>query len=316
MKEINWVRNIAVMVMLSLLLIMLGGCSIPDILMPQKGEDTEKMSISLGGTVTCYAEPDRASDILATFHNGLQVEYDEIITIQGLQWVQCEHGWVVIAGEESSEEAEPQAAFIRAKLLNVRSAPGESSKQVAQLPKGTFVNVYEIVRADDGRWARVDQGWVYLKHVYFPGEEGNITGFAVVRDNGAKVSTRILESGETVEKLKAGKRVAFLEKLEMKNGDVWIYANDGWINGDDVYIEGDEGKRPCSGIVVDSTPLNVRQGPGTNYEIITSLPYGTYVEVIERINRGKYDWGYIGNGWIYMEHVELEATADNFIAES
>ena len=100
--------------------------------------------------------------------------------------------------------------------------------------------------------------------------------------------------------------MAFLEKLELKDGAVWIYANDGWIRGEDVYIEGEEGKRPCTGIVVDSTPLNVRQGPGTNYEIITSLPYGTYVEVIERINRGEYDWGFIGNGWIYMKNVDTE----------
>ena len=196
--------------------------------------------------------------------------------------------------------------FIRAKLLNVRSAPGESSPLVAQLPKGTFVHVYETAEVEGGVWARVDEGWVYGRHVYYPGDEGKISGYAVARDNGAKVKTRVLESGETVESLKAGKRVAFLEKLEMQNGDSWIYVDGGWINGKDVYIEGDEGKRPAHGIVVDETPLNVRRGPGTNYDIIRSMPYGTEVYVFERINRGKFDWGFVGDGWIYMEHVSLD----------
>lgn len=283
------------LICVTILLAMLAGC----VFMPET-----KHTVFLDGTVNCYAEPDLTSEILVTFNQGLEVNIDETITIKGIVWAQSEHGWVVISGEEGTEEAAPREGFVRAKLLNVRSAPGEGSEQVDQLPKGTYVKVSEIVEADDGRWAKVDEGWVYLKHIYFPGEAGNATGYAVVRDEGAKVATRILEKGETVEKLKAGKRVTFLEKLELKNGQVWIYANDGWINGNNVYIEGDEGKRPCSGIVVDSTPLNVRIGPGTNYEIVTSLPFGTRVEVIERINRGEYDWGFIGNGWIYMKNVD------------
>ena len=314
-------RNIiSLLLLVSLLATMLCGCLPIDKFTTVPGSETEETILLLSGTVNCYAEPDLNSQILATFNNGLEVTPGEIITVSGLQWTKCEHGWVVL-NSNSAEDAtvpteafEPREAFIRAKLLNVREAPGESSKQVDQLPRGTFVTVYNIQKADDGHWAKVDQGWVYLKHVYFPGEEGNNTGYAVVRDDGASIKTRILEKGETVEKLKAGKRVAFLEKLEVKNGDVWIYAEGGWIKGEDVYIEGDEGLRPAHGIVVDSTPLNVRVGPGTNYEILRSLPYGTEVHVIERINRGKYDWGFVGDGWIYMEHVSLE-NDENLSAE-
>ena len=336
MKKNHWVRNIALVLLICTAVTMFAGCEIPkmdffggdqslmpngenaisnqqteaatDESMPTQIEATEeaKESITLDGTVKCYAQPDLSSQVVATFNNGLEVTYDEVLFIGNLQWVECQHGWVVIAGEETPVISDPKDGFIRAKLLNIRTAPGESSPLATQLPKGTFVHVYESKTVEDGTWARIDQGWAYMRHIYFPGENGNNTGYAVARDNGAKVSTRVLESGETVKNLKAGTRVAFQEKLEMQNGDVWIYAEGGWLKGKDIYIEGDEGKRPAQGIVVDETPLNVRRGPGTNYEIVRSLPYGTEVHVIERINRGKFDWGFVGDGWIYMEHVSLE----------
>ena len=97
-------------------------------------------------------------------------------------------------------------------------------------------------------------------------------------------------------------------KVRAENGDLWVYAEGGWISEKDIYIEGTEGKRPCTGIVDDTTPLNVRFGPGTDYAINTSLPDGTYVRVLERITCKKHDWGFVGDGWIYMDNVDIHGT--------
>lgn len=295
-------------------------------------QEARPETVNLEGTVICYTKPDTSSKQKVVFNDGLETDIITTKTVDGIQWAKTEYGWVILAGgnmgenvfvevvpgdtselvEEEPEydtpaiEYEARDVFIRAKLLNVRTAPGEDSPLATQLPKGTYTQAYEVTEVDGGKWVRLDQGWAYMKHVYFPGDTGNTTGYAVVRDNGAKVKSRILESGETLETLKAGDRVYFLEKLEMQNGDVWIYTENGWIKGDDIYIEGDNGLRPAHGVVVDETPLNVRRGPGTNFEILNSLPYGTEVHVIERINRGEFDWGYTGEGWIYMKNVSLE----------
>ena len=73
-----------------------------------------------------------------------------------------------------------------------------------------------------------------------------------------------------------------------------------------VYVEGTEGQRPCYVMVIDSTPLNVRLAPGTDNEVLDQLHYGDYVDILERVERNGNDWGYTGEGWIFMDLTEIQ----------
>ena len=194
-------------------------------------------------------------------------------------------------------------AFVAAKLLNVRSGPGEDYEQVDRIPTGTKVVLNRI--SEDERWGRIDQGWVYIGHLYFPGDTGEKAGYAVVREKKVTVYDAVRDGKNSVKTLSTGTRVKILEQLTV-DGQKWGYAEEGWVPMEFLYLEGDAGKRPCEGIVIDSTPLNVRMGPSTKFSIITSLPYGTPVEVIERIKCNGNDWGFIGTGWIYMKNVDIQ----------
>ena len=167
-----------------------------------------------------------------------------------------------------------------------------------------MVLITDMQQAPDGRWGRVEEGWIPVANVYVPGTKGQNTGYAVVRESGASVYDRIYEYGAAIDQLTTGQRFEVMEVINTSGGE-WAYLEGGWVNVTNLYIEGRRGNRPCSGMVIDSTPLNVRVGPSTDYSINTSLPYGTYVNVMERINCNGNDWGYIGNGWIFMNLVDM-----------
>ena len=311
MKKKN-IRHIVLAVVLAVVLTMFSGCELLPFGQPS---ESVKEKVEFEGLVVCYEEPDLDSKVKATFNDGLETEYDNTVNIDGVQWIETEYGWIILHREESdtgvTEKFEPREAFVTATMLNVRSAPGTASEKVTQLPKGTQVFITETVRDSEGLWGKAEQGWVYIGHLYFPGEVGENTGFAVVREKGAKVYDTIVDDREVIAEMDACDRIEVLEQIKLSNGKLWIYAGGGWVSGSDVYVEGAEGKRPCTGIVVDTTPLNVRMGPGTDYEINTALPNGTYVEVLERITRKKHDWGFVGNGWIYMDNVDIHSEGED-----
>ena len=60
---------------------------------------------------------------------------------------------------------------------------------------------------------------------------------------------------------------------------------------------------PAAGYTVSADLLNVRSGPGTDYEIVGGLSKGTAVSVCGTQQGGGRSWGQIGAGWICMDYV-------------
>ena len=60
-----------------------------------------------------------------------------------------------------------------------------------------------------------------------------------------------------------------------------------------------------SGTVFNTDSLNVRKGPGTNFDTVTSLKRGSVVEVFEQSAVDGTVWGRIANGWVNMQYVSL-----------
>lgn len=59
-------------------------------------------------------------------------------------------------------------------------------------------------------------------------------------------------------------------------------------------------------MVTDSKGLNIRSGPGTNYDLVGSLPYGTQVTILSTQTVDGYIWGQIDNGWIRLDFTDYQ----------
>lgn len=60
------------------------------------------------------------------------------------------------------------------------------------------------------------------------------------------------------------------------------------------------------GVVCNTSWLNVRKGPGTDYERVNKLARGTEVIVYETVTKHGTVWGRIDEGWVSMKYIRLD----------
>lgn len=126
--------------------------------------------------------------------------------------------------------------------------------------------------------------------------------YGVVTASELNIRQSASQSADRVGFYTYGDRIAVLES---SNG--WGRTDKGWISLSYVYMDGDTGSKTASGTVT-ATQLNVRSGPGTNYEVVKSLTQGANVQVLEQITIGTTTWGYVSGGWASMEYINTGAT--------
>lgn len=62
------------------------------------------------------------------------------------------------------------------------------------------------------------------------------------------------------------------------------------------------------GTVINADSLNVREKPGTNYKLVTTLKRGSVVEIFEQTAIDGNVWGRTANGWVNMQYIALNHT--------
>ena len=84
-----------------------------------------------------------------------------------------------------------------------------------------------------------------------------------------------------------------------------LYAH--WVDG--------EGKAPSEGdesdgvsVNITANELNVRKGPGTNYEAAGQLNKGDKVVITETAPNGSYTWGKFYGGWIRLDYTDYQVS--------
>ena len=65
-----------------------------------------------------------------------------------------------------------------------------------------------------------------------------------------------------------------------------------------------------TGVVYNTSYVNVRKAAGVNSELVTRLSSGTYVTVFEQITKDGAVWGRIEQGWVCMDYIKLEPKED------
>ena len=233
----------------------------------------------------------------------------------------------------------PENTAIVKVQVNVRSSPSNTAPVISQLDAGEQSEVLMLKTIHGIDWAYLSQGWVPcesldMSHVTLTsdstdtpastdptadtptettkatepdnsGSQTSTTGksYGVVTATELNIRSKADVSGDKVGTYAYGTRLTF---SETSNG--WGKTNKGWVSLKYVYMDGDNGSNGCTGVVTASSGLNVRSGPGSNYDKIKTLAKGDKVTVKERIKIDGTYWGYASGGWICMDYVFVDGT--------
>lgn len=195
--------------------------------------------------------------------------------------------------------------------LNVREGVGISYEVVTTLSRGDRVAILEQQDLNGVMWGRIENGWICLEYVHIDGtpmdEEPDETT-TVLED---PVSGKVLATELNIRKgpgtnydvcgtLFNGNNVTVTET----KGN-WGKTDSGWVNMIFVYFP-DSLDSETVEAVVDADDLNVRTGPGTSYESLYKVNTGTEVTIYKQVTIRNTRWGYIGDGWLCMDYVEIK----------
>lgn len=202
----------------------------------------------------------------------------------------------------SAAESGSGNAVVIATQLNVRESPTTDSDKVGSLSYGDRVTITDT---QDG-WGKIAKGWIYLKYVYRDGDTGSngCTGTvtATQLNKRAGPGTKYDKTGS----LNQGDTVNVLQRVTI-NGTDWGYVTGGWISMDYVDTGDSSGSTggtstTGNGTITAENGLNIRSGPGTDYDSVGGLKKGDRVSIIEQ----KDGWGRISEGWISMKYVKMD----------
>ena len=215
---------------------------------------------------------------------------------------------------ESTEETappEPICGTVIAKELKIRTGVGDFHEQSGVLLRGDVVEILEETVVNGIPWGRISKGWICLTQVQLenqtpedqsPSEDFNFNGAM----KGTVIAEELnLRAGpgtkyEIVKKLKLGDSVIISEM----NG-TWGKTEYGWLNTVFAYFPDDLDSKTIKATVTADV-LNVRIGPSTSYESLYKLENGAEVKIIKQVTIRNNLWGYIGDGWICMDYVDIQ----------
>ncbi len=296
-------RAFALFLSLCLFGAVLCGCEgISSIMDRNNGPDT----MILPQDIVLYQEPDGTSEHLGRVRAGKEIEFVSSKRINGVWWYETQDGWFALfepdnSGSNGSANGHVILSGFATGEIDLLSSAGASASVIGFLDVGTYVEIYQI----RDLWAQTDRGWVEMAKVYVPGRTGVNPGWCLTLKNYLGCYNAPSFDSTKMTEYKAMQRLKIYETIVI--GDVsWGYTDSGWICLDDTYVEGTVGTGACTVKVTDKTPLNVRVGPGTSYDVIRTLNIRSVVEVLYQVNNGSDDWGFIGDGWIYMDLTEVQ----------
>ncbi|MBO7253527.1 MAG: SH3 domain-containing protein, partial [Oscillospiraceae bacterium] len=200
--------------------------------------------------------------------------------------------------------------IVRVNELNIRASAGTNGTRVGSYNYGARVEFFE----KSGNWGRTEKGWICLDYVYQDGTTGSKTATGTVTGNGLNIRSGPGTGYGTVGSLNKGDRVSILEQFTY-NGTTWGCTKNGWISLDFVELDGgnnntnnnngDDDEDTSIVATITGNNVNIRSGPGTNYEAVGTLNKGDRVTLITRQTVNGVVWGNIAEGWICMDFAKV-----------
>ena len=188
---------------------------------------------------------------------------------------------------------------VTATQLNIRESAATTANRAGSYSYGDRITILET----NNGWGRTDKGWVSMDYVYVDGTTGKNTAKGLVTGNGLNVRSGPGTNYNSVASYAAMTRVNILEQVKV-GGTTWGCTKDGWISLSYVYIDGTTGDGAATGTISGSN-VNIRSGPGTNYDRVGSYNSGDTVQVYAQFTVGNMKWGCTSKGWVSMDYVEV-----------
>lgn len=304
--------------------------------------EPEKTNIAIvKEQVNVRSSPSAESNIINQLDAGEEVEINRIESVNGIQWAYIPlKGWVTTdnldmtnvsglvdpnstpANPENTEPPPPtettappvennntttntntnaagKKGVIITNDLNIRSQPSTDGDRVGGLNYGDRVAITET----DNGWGKIDKGWISLKYVYIDGTTGTNTGKGIVTGTNLNVRSGPGTNYDAVTSYSQLNRVDILEQIKIGN-TTWACTKDGWVSMDYIYVDGTKGEGAGTGTVTGDA-VNIRSGPGTTYEAVSSAKSGDTVEILAQFTIGEMTWGCTKSGWIAMNYVSM-----------
>ena len=243
-----------------------------------------------------------------------------------------------IASEPSIEATETTSPTTEAPKVNVAvvkeqvnalSSPTVDSNVLTTLNAGDEVSVNRVETIGAIQWAYIPlKGWVNtesldMTNVTISGASSTPAGS---NDSGAPTTTTapasttgttgsgkvgtvtaselLIRQSPSTAATSVGKYTKGTQVTILESSNGWGRTDKGWISLSYVYIDGTTGDGAATGTISGSN-VNIRSGPGTNYDRVGSYNSGDTVQVYAQFTVGNMKWGCTSKGWVSMDYVEV-----------
>lgn len=297
---------------------------------------TVNHDVTLPAVARLLTSPDSNSDMLVLLKKGDVLTVIRMQYVSGIPWIYVHsdardmNGWVYAKNldldaftpleptptpTESAPVTTTPEPVVYARMgvvihnyLNIRSAPGVNNPIVGTYNYGDRVGIIQI----DTGWGRTTQGWICLDYVYLDGNVGANPSSGTVTASQLHIRSGPGTGYSVLGNYHLGDRVAIMEQIQL-GYTWWGYTSLGWICMD--YVTPGSVTPPTTAPFaatgyVNTTKLNIRSGPGTQYPIVRYYGLGDPVSFLEIATVNGVSWGRTPAGWVCMIYVSLTEIYD------
>ena len=233
-------------------------------------------------------------DIVSKANTGDQLVITETATGTGYTWGKFYGGWICLdyttyetetkPEEEKPEEDTSGTGTVKVSdVLRVRTGPGTGYAVAGYLDNGARVKILERKIVGHMIWGKIDSGWISMDYVVMDQEEEEVPPVT-----------------EPTPTEPAPTEPAPTEPAPTEPAQPEAPSNDTTV---------------VTGRVNVKDFLRVRSGPSTSSAIAGYLSPNEKVTITERTTSGSMVWGKIDKGWISMDYITLDKTAETTPAQ-
>ena len=282
----------------------------------EKGVTTENLNLRV--------EASTSSKIITTIPKGKTIE---IVEKLNSGWYKVNYNgktgyvsssYVSINGSTENKPSIVTEKGVTTENLNLRVEASTSSKIITTIPKGKTI---EIVEKLNSGWYKVNYngktGYVSSSYVSINGSTENKP--SIVTEKGVTTANLNLRveastSSKIITTIPKGKTIEIVEKLNSGWYKVNYNGKTGYVSSSYVSINGSTENKPS--IVtekgVTTANLNLRVEASTSSKIITTIPKGKTIEIVEKLNSGWYKVNYNGKtGYVSSSYVSINGSTEN-----
>lgn len=223
--------------------------------------------------------------VRSTLPRGSKIVILQQTLVNGTLWGQIETGWVcmnyvkITSGGSNLD----YTGIITASNLCIRSGAGTGYAIVSGYSRGERITICELKQVNGTYWARTSKGWVCMNYVQLVESGSTNTGTDKTPDSATEADKDAKQDSQTS-----------TDTNQTPSG-----GSDS--AGDSTRVIG----------VVTASNLCVRSGAGTDRKVVSSLPKGTEVEILQQTVVNGSVWGQISGGWICMTYVKITSGSGN-----